>query len=741
MNSQTIPSFHQRTAPWLLAVAAFVVLLLFFFFPVIFQSKVIAPLDILDHLMRPWSDGSGGFGVHNAMVYDAISQYLPYDWTVCQSLKQDGFIGWNPYVYGGYPLLENTMLCPGDWHHQLYRFLEFWTAWNLGILLQFTLAGIGMIVMLRGEGLSASAALLGSIAFAFYSQHVIWIYHRWVLGTSCWFPWMIWAIRRARCKNRWVDPLSIVFTALAFRGGSLQSCLFVVLLVGCLVAADVWEHDKDLKRKCAVGRFLVFYISLAILSTILTLDILLNTVVPCLHGSRTLTDRSLVQLVKALPHNGTLLLPSFFGSPKTMDLGKAFGADMFETKFLGVAVFVIACFSLFHRKAPLAAKLCLCISLAITATPLMKWFYARSTVVFAFGCIWLAAWAVDHAPEVVSPRAWRWIARSGMAIVSLWIAAGIAVTILMPRLLPIVHRYVIGSQRVGRESRIDWMLDRADAFLAEFPPWASHNAVQILFAVFGLLAFWFLNANPGGWKRRRVIWFATLSLCTFGELFAWSRSWITFSDRPDTGKAETLYSLQPWATDLRKEMTDGGLLWIHDRASDFDYLQLNAQVGIGIASAQGYETIRPQTLSDPENWQQYDPTAFSERGISHVLVHPGAEPPHGLSAWKEVVNDSSLHLYRNPSFTSRWHAVLEGGETIPLRDDGNSPSRHCFLLPAGAIGVTFAEPFHKDWNTRLDDPVVSPFKETVRPDGGTSVVWNHPVSEGTVLVRSFRAKP
>jgi len=76
-------SFSRRfPLSWMFASAAWIVLLLVFFFPVVFQNCVLAPLDILDHLMRPWSDGSGGFGVHNAFVYDAISQYLPYDWNV-----------------------------------------------------------------------------------------------------------------------------------------------------------------------------------------------------------------------------------------------------------------------------------------------------------------------------------------------------------------------------------------------------------------------------------------------------------------------------------------------------------------------------------------------------------------------------------------------------------------------------------------------------------------------------------
>ena len=52
------------------------------------------------------------------------------------------------------------MLCPGDWHHVLYFFLPFWTAWDPGIILQFFLAGLGMIVFLRSRQVPAPYCLL-----------------------------------------------------------------------------------------------------------------------------------------------------------------------------------------------------------------------------------------------------------------------------------------------------------------------------------------------------------------------------------------------------------------------------------------------------------------------------------------------------------------------------------------------------------------------------------------------------
>ncbi len=767
MNRQTIPFSHRRTGPWLFATGAFVLLLLVFFFPVIFQGKVIAPLDILDHLMRPWSDGAGGFGVHNAMAYDAISQYLPYDWTVSQSLKQDGSIGWNPYVYGGYPLLENTMLCPGDWHHQLYRFFEFWTAWDLGIILQFALAGIGMIVMLRGEDLSAPAALVGAIAFAFYSQHVIWIYHRWVLGTSCWFPWIVWAFRRARHHDRTIDFWAIAFTTLSLRGGSLQTCLFTALVVLCLFLADEWNSARTQSPKYMV-RTLMFYAGTTFFASLFFINVLRNTVPPFLEGCRTLAHHGILDCVKRIPHLATTFFPLALGTPQTMDAAKSLGCSLFSVRFSGMTVVLLALSALLRGNAPRAPQLLVLASLLCAFTPLVNWFYDRSTVVFGLGIAWLAAWAADNFGTAPA-KFWRWCVRGLVAAMVLWATGGATALLLHSRLSPKLHAMVTKSLPAFKSSRLDWMLARSDAFLDAFPPWSAQNLPLLVLAAFGLFAVWRLSSQPHSFGFRRDLhsqysasdsrllpfrvfcvfrgsnsrrgWMTVLILCTFGELFVWSRTWLTFSNKPQSSETAYLYPDQPWSLALRKEMSDGGLLWVHDGLPDFDYFQQNAQVGIGLPSAQGYETIRPHTLSKPDNWQEYDPAAFAERGISHVLVLPGAEPPLGLSAWTEVANDSFLHLYRNPSFMSRWHAILEGGETIPLHDDGDSPNRHRFLLPAGAIGVTLSEPYHDDWNTKLDDSVVFSISGTKRPDGGTSLTWGRPVSEGTVLVRSFRTKP
>ena len=228
-----------------LVVALYLVLLAVFFAPVIFQGKVIAPLDILDTLWRPWAVQES-VGPHNAFIADCISATLPDEWSVYHSLREDGYIGWNPNMFNGAPILVNTILGPGDWHHQLYRFLPFWTAWDSGIIVQFTIAALGMMVLLLFLGIAPPYALIGMVAYGFYSQFFLWVYHRGVPGAMCWVPWVVWALLRAKSKGRVFDFLSIVFIALAFRGGTLQTSLFVFTAVVLLFLALAWEERGKL---------------------------------------------------------------------------------------------------------------------------------------------------------------------------------------------------------------------------------------------------------------------------------------------------------------------------------------------------------------------------------------------------------------------------------------------------------------------------------------------------------------
>lgn len=83
-----------------------------FFAPAVFGGKVLAPVDCVECLFKPFATQPME-EVHNQYNVDGASQYLPYSWAMQQSWQSDGYMGWNPYTHNGTSLPENTMLSPG----------------------------------------------------------------------------------------------------------------------------------------------------------------------------------------------------------------------------------------------------------------------------------------------------------------------------------------------------------------------------------------------------------------------------------------------------------------------------------------------------------------------------------------------------------------------------------------------------------------------------------------------------
>src|SRR5439155_18674461 len=138
-------------------IFAFCTTILCAFLPCLLQRKVLAPLDIAQTLYEPWAplaDDANTIDPHNHFVSDAVDQYLVYRYIAAVSLKDDGYVGWNPLILAGKPEYANTMGVYFDWTVQLHRLFDYWDAWNVGLICQFAIAGIGMLLFLRSQSLS-----------------------------------------------------------------------------------------------------------------------------------------------------------------------------------------------------------------------------------------------------------------------------------------------------------------------------------------------------------------------------------------------------------------------------------------------------------------------------------------------------------------------------------------------------------------------------------------------------------
>lgn len=659
-----------------------------FFWPV-FTGRVIAPLDILDSLQQPWA-GSGETEVHNAFTYDAISQYVPYDWSAYRSIREDGYLGWNPYTHSGSSIAANTMACPGDWHHQLHRVLPFWASWNAGILIQFLVAGWGMIVLLHQQRIGTPGQLLGAVGFGFYSQFIVWICHRWVLGAMCWAPWIVWAFLRGRDRGSRFGLLPVAFVALAFRGGHLQTSLFVVLLVGLLALADWWNSGERFKWRRAAGIF-VPYLATGAVALLLAADVFLHTVPPYLEGGRELAHKGWLDTLKTLPGLVGLIHPTLTGTPQGLDGLRVFGADLFMLKFFGGGLVVPAVSGFLNGRGPAAAKLLAMVGLAVPFTPLDEWLYSRFTVVFALGAVWLGAWQVQRWVDGRDRRGLKWALWGLGAAVFVWAGLSVVLAIKEAALVEVLGHRIEASLRESKADRLDWMLRRVPVFVDGLYLWHPRNL-----AVLGLLALGFvILVRISGGRPRHPLHVWVLVLITFAELGLFASTWITFARRSE---GSFPYSEPPWMTEVRREVGAGRLVVFTRK--NFDFYQLNTGSVYDLRHADGYETVTPKRI-DPYPARDWDPDAFASTGVSHVLV-PGEAVPGVLAGWDPVLSRDGFVLLANPSFIGLSLVADGQGVMRPIAPSSRTPNRMTFHLPAGSTLLEIKESHARGWRYRFN---------------------------------------
>ena len=654
--------------------------------PSIFGGKVLAPMDIMDCLVAPYATQPME-NIHNHFTVDAISQYLPYNYSVAQSFLQDGYMGWNPYTHNGTAISENTMLCPGDWHHLLYYFLPFWTAWDLGIILQFFIAGLGMIIFLRSRGLKAPYCLLGAVGYGFYSQFVVWIYHRWVLGSMCWAPWLLWALMRNRGK-RIIDFPSILFIALGFRGGHLQACIFIVLLTACVWLENWWTSDSRWSLK-TIWRISIPYLVSGIGGALLSIDVLAETIPPLLEGCRTLP---FLTGITHLPSLVTVLFPTLLGIPETMDLFKLMGQDLFDLKFTGGIIFILAVLALFNRKAPLTAKFLTVISLVLVFTPLITYFYSRSTTVYALGVSWLAAWQLYTLTLEPKKTVWKKIFVILGIISVVWLLCSVVLYVFHQDILSSLQNSMVSRLSPAEAGRETWYLLRIERLLEQSSIWYPRTLALLALLWGGLWACSKINIQ----SRHKLLLASAVIACSMGEQLLFQTTWVHYSEKPES---TNLYKAPEWMPRLKQEVGDGSVLILSGHR-DKDYLHANHLSSFGIKQAEGYETVSPKRLhAIPE--KTLNPETAAKAGISHIIIHPRHDIP-APEGWILVESSSHYILFANPAYKGRFFASITGNDTVPVSPNWTTPNRMDMTVPAGTVSLNVLESYSDGWTVRLN---------------------------------------
>jgi hypothetical protein len=700
-----------------LAIVAFAFLL---FHPAIIGGKILAPLDITTTMFAPWNEDANGAKPHNHNPTDAVTQYLPYRIFAEKSLREDGYIGWNPYEMGGYSLAGNTMALPGSWPIQLHRYLAFKDAWNFGIIAEFLIAGFGMLMFLRSRKLPWLPCLIGAIAFMANSQFIIWIYHRWALGAFCWMPWILWAsagISSFRYLN--TRQLSLpLFLALAMTGASLQHIIFIFLACVCIFLAQVREFRKPLQEFPRVA----LWASAFLLATAMAAF----TLVPQIQGY--LTNISIGHTRGGIGYAEGAAQPLFnliaifaqiwpwlVGDPQTIDGWRLLKSGYTDQAFLGTIPMLLAICGMFNRNMPKAAKWLIALGLLLPLTPLVGPLYHRVQLLFLLGGSWMSAEMLASLTSQISTR-WHKFAIAAVACVGIALLCGT----LLPASVRIavedkvVEKSLVASSDSQFGSDKAWIESRARAWVDRF---ALHNPrtawvyCLLILGTTGLILA-VRSRNPSGVQWGRIAILGATSL----ELLTMFQTWTTYSSPEDLQRPnELLTKVKEAAGDHRVLQGLGPIPFAKILAPP------NMLAAAGIPAIDAYESIQYptvfQSLSSLPRETQYDLA-----GVGASVQRNDVTILEGTEHWLLVGQNNGFDIRRNPNVPPE---ILVGSGNPPANPEElpiflrsgitvspahRTMNRLTFPLPKETSWLRIAKNYHIGWKWKCESGSWQPFQ-------------------------------
>ena len=745
-----------RKLPAIAATLAMIAMVTAAFFPALFGGKILAPLDITNTLLAPWSLDANGAKPHNQSPSDAVTQYLPYRIFAEKSLREDGYIGWNPYEMGGTSLAGNTMALPASWPMQLHRCLPFKDAWNLGIIGEFLIAGMGMLVFLRSRKLPWLACLIGAIAYMANSQFIIWIYHRWALGSFCWMPWVLWS---ALGTFQWKRPtlrqlLLPAFLAMALLGGSLQHMVFVFLACGCVFLGGI----RSLKSAHHSWPSLIMWTSAFCIAAFFTafslypqvIGYLDNIAIGHVRGGIGYED-GLRQPILSLLFIPMQIWPWLVGDPQSINGFKLIKRDYMDLAYLGTIPMLLAFIGLFRKSMPTTAKWLIVIGLVLPLTPLVGPLYHRVQLLFLLGGSWMAAEMISSISTHHLHKTTRWISIAVLAL-GLALLGGTLLPIGIKNSLEnkIVAKAVTAAKSSQFGSDRAWIEGRTREWTRRFS--ITHPRSAWLYSLLALgttgLVLSTRRTAPssaphmtqprGTWQTSGNIMILT---ATSLELFTLFQTWTTFSHHKD------FYPPHPAIEQVRNAAGPHRVL---QRAEGLTFADIFATPNIlaaySIPSVDAYESIQYQ--STQQLLQNSAPeTALNLAGVG-LTVHPSSSPPvPGTEQWAALSESHGYIIRKNPLVPATISAGIAPSPNSPEQIlDALRSAQHIiptqqtmnswiFPVPEFSQWIRIAQNWHQGWQWRADQN--DPWQPT--HCGTDSTCWINQIPQGTksIEVRFF----
>ncbi|MGH8093196.1 MAG: hypothetical protein ACREIF_06975 [Chthoniobacterales bacterium] len=413
-------------------------------------STVLAPLDIAPTLLGHYRyvDPAAGHIPANHYIIDQLTFDLPLQHTIYSALHRGEFPWWDPYTYGGRPLLADAHINGTD-PIRLFTFwlLPFVPAYNWNLILKSILTGLGMFVLLRDLGFSFAVGLSLALTYQFAGCFALFFGHPWIQASFAYYPflWVVWS--RGLHSRFWLHAaFGAVLCGLIFYSGNLQSHAYLPLFALCFLLA----HAVG-KKLSKVFRLITFS---GLAGAALAAPVLFPQVEFFTHSIRGIATSSVPrQFLGGLLSLGAVF-PWMFGTFRALDLGKFLdmnGAAF--ALFIGSSLFVLALIGLLRKppanglptEARLIATFMVILYLIVCSTPLIHILYTRMSPFAVMGLIVLAAYGLEHVrghPLPFRKVGWTVIALATLLVIALNVAA----FVVYPRVIKRVSALVTSHE-------------------------------------------------------------------------------------------------------------------------------------------------------------------------------------------------------------------------------------------------------------------------------------------------------
>jgi len=195
-----------------------------------FRAAVVILILLWLVLCKPW------FWDGKIVPWDSQSAFYPFLAFVAQSLRSGELPLWNPFVYGGYPMISDpqAMIFSPIAVVSMLVVNQPSIHWFVGIeLLHVLLAGLGMLLLSVRFGRSELASLFAALIYMYGGPASARLQHVPMILAYAWFPFALMALDRALDSRRMRS--AVVFGVLAGIMAAHQNqvaYLFCLVLIG-----------------------------------------------------------------------------------------------------------------------------------------------------------------------------------------------------------------------------------------------------------------------------------------------------------------------------------------------------------------------------------------------------------------------------------------------------------------------------------------------------------------------------